>query len=179
MWISPETDTDTFEMDELFWFVRKKPYTDTKENVYIIPLISRKPRQIVGFAVSEHRTKEVMQDIVDYSIWADNYATDGNFTYMDVDFPGRHIRNDRDKSDTHNVESVNADLRTYISGLARRSRCFFRSIETLEAVVSVFVDAYNKYGEAKEKYKKQVNHKSNAKHLHQFKDLPFSVLDFL
>ena len=166
-------------MDEIFWFIKEKPHTKTRENVYIIPLISRKPRQIVGFAVSWHRTKDVMQHIVDNAIWAENYATDGNVTYMDVDFPGRHIRNCIDKSDTHNVESVNADLRTYIPGLARESRCFYRSIETLEAVVSVFVDAYNKFGEAKEKYKRRVNHKSDAKHLHEYADPPFSILDFL
>lgn len=179
LWISPKTDTDTFEMDELFWFLKKKPDTETKENVYIIPLISRKPRQIVGFGVDIKRTKDVMQRIVDNSIFADNYATDGNFTYMDVDFPGRHIQNFRDKSDTHNVESVNADLRHYISGLRRRSKCFFRSIETLRAVVAVFSEAYNKYGDAKEKYKKEVKHTSKAKNLHKYREVPFSILDFL
>ena len=37
-----------------------------------------------------------MQAIVDNSIWTDNYATDGNFTYMDVNFPGKHIQNRKD-----------------------------------------------------------------------------------
>jgi IS1 family transposase len=49
-------------------------------------------------------------------------------------FPGN-------KRDTHNVESVNADLRHYIPGLARRSRCFFRSLKTFQAVLKVFIDA--------------------------------------
>lgn len=168
-------------MDELFWFLNKKPRTETMENVYVVTLISPKPRQIVGFRVSYTRTAKEMQAIVDNSMWADNYATDGNFTYMDVDFPGKHIRNYTDKSDTHNVESINADLRHYIPGLARRSRCFFRSLDTFEAVVSVFVDAYNKYGEAKEKYKVSVQHKSRneGKHLHEYRDLPFAIIDFL
>lgn len=166
-------------MDELFWFLQKKPDTKTRENVYIIPLISRKPRQIVGFGVESKRNRDVMQRIVDNAISANNYATDGNFTYKDVDFPGRHIQNFTDKSDTHNVESVNADLRHYISGLKRRSKCFFRSIETLRAVIGYFVEAYNKYGEAKEKYRKEVRHTSKAKNLHKYREVPFSFLDFL
>ena len=51
------------------------------------------------------------------------------------------------KSGTYNVESVNTDLRYFIAGLHRRSRCFFRKIETLEAVINISVDAYNAFGE--------------------------------
>ena len=97
-------------------------------------------------------------------------------------FPGKYIRNIRDKSDTFTVEGVNADLRHFISGLARRSRCFYRSIETLDAVIDMFVDAYNKYGEWKHKYRKPVIHKdesSSRKHLHHWRDTPLSFLDFL
>lgn len=168
-------------MDELFWYIKKKPHSQTRENIYIIPLISRKPRQIIGYAVSESRTKEVMQEVVDNAVCGDKYATDGNFTYKDVTFLGKHIQNNVDKSDTHNVESVNADLRHYIAGLRRRSRCFFRSIETLEAVISVFVDAYNKFGEAKAKRQIPVVHKpeNEGKHLHKYRDVPFSLLDYL
>lgn len=65
--------------------------------------------------------------------------------------------------------------------VARRSRWFFRSIETLEAVVSVFVDVYNKYGEAKAKWQVPAIHKSDNehKHLHKYRGVPFSLLDFL
>lgn len=69
------------------------------------------------------------------------------------------------------VESVNADLRNYIPILLRRSRCFPRKLETLYAVVEVFVEAYNKFGEAKMKYK--LNRDLNSR------ELPLSVLDFL
>ena len=67
------------------------------------------------------------------------------------------------------MEGVNADLRHYIPILARRSRCFARKIETLRAVMDVFVEAYNRFGIAKMKYRQ--NRKS--------RELPFSVLDFL
>ena len=144
-------------------------------------MISREPRQIVGFDVQFDKGAFRLQGIVDNGPEAENYSTDGNMSYLDVVFPGKHIRNVRDKRDTHIIESVNADLRHYISGLARRSRCFYRSLETLQAVLEVFIDAYNKYGEAKLKYRVPVIHKdpNNTKHLHKFRDLPFCILDFL
>ena len=144
-------------------------------------MISREPRQIVSFDVQHDKSALRLQGLVDNAIWAKNYCTDGYVGYLDVIFPGKHIRNLRDKRDTHNVESINADLRHYIPGLARRSRCFYRSLETLQAVLEVFVNAYNKYGEAKLKYRLPVTHKSvtPTKLLHKFRDLPFSILDLL
>jgi len=109
--------------------------------------------------------------LVDNSPPANNYCTDGYLGYIDVVYPGNHIRNIHNKKDTCGVESVNADLRHYIPILRRRSRCFPRSIETLKAVLEVFADAYNAFGIAKMKYRQ--NSSSNSR------ELPFSVLDFL
>ena len=94
---------------------------------------------------------------------------------------GRHRRNIRDKKDTHNIESTNADLRHYLAGLARRSRTFYRSDETLLAVMGVFVNAYNKYGEYKANNRIPVKHKSpnSSKHLHEYKEPPLSIIDFV
>ena len=138
-------------------------------------------RQIVGFDVQFDKGAFRLQGIVDNAPEAENYSTDGNLSYLDVIFPGKHIRNIRDKRDTHIIESINADLRHYISGLARRSRCFYRSLDTLRAVLTVFIDAYNKYGEAKLKYRVPVNHKSKTpnKHLHKFRQPSFAIIDFL
>ncbi len=157
------------ELDELYWFVGKKGTSETRENVYLITMISRNPRLIVGFDVAFDKSPERIQNIVDSSPEADIYYTDGYLGYIDVVYPGKHIRNIRDKKDTHNVESINADLRHYIPVLARRSRCFARKIETLYAVVAVFIDAYNRFGLAKYKYRQR---KHNG-------ELPFSVIDFL
>lgn len=144
-------------------------------------MISRKPRQIVGFDVDYDKEANRIQRIVDSVYAAENYYTDGNPTYMDVVFPGKYNRNIRDKKDTHITESINSDLRHYISGLGRKSRTFFRKQETMYAVLSVFIDAYNKYGEAKLKHQVPVVHKSENpnKHLHKYRDVPFSILDFL
>jgi len=138
-------------------------------------MISRELRQIISFDVQFDRQSYRLQGLVDNAPYAENYATDGNLSYLDVIFPGKHIRNVRNKKDTHIIESINADLRHYIAGLARRSRCFFRSLDTLRAVLEVFIDAYNKFGEAKLKYRVPVSHKNpdKTKGLHKFRDTPF------
>ena len=139
------TASDLFELDELYWFVGKKPHTETRENTYIFTMVSREPRQLVGFDVSTEKCAKYIQGIVDNAPCAKFYCTDGYVGYLDVVYPGVHIRNVHDKSDTFTVEGVNADLRHYIPLLARRSRCFPRSLETLKAVISVFAAAYNRF----------------------------------
>ncbi|MCL1808060.1 MAG: hypothetical protein FWG31_10215 [Oscillospiraceae bacterium] len=170
-----------FELDELYWFVERKGRRETRENTYVMTMVNREPRQIVGFAVARDKSPERIQAIVDSAPEARNYCTDGYWGYVDIVYPGRHIRNVRNKNDTFTIEGINADIRHYIPVLARRSRCFCRKTETLEAVLSVFVDAYNKFGEAKRKYRVPTKHKSMnpAKHLHKYRDLPFSFLDYL
>ena len=134
-------------------------------------MVSRNPRQIVGFDVAWDKSPARIQDIIDSAPDAENYCTDGWKGYVDVVYPGNHVRNVYNKNDTFTVESINADLRHYIPILARRSRCFARRLETLRSVLEVFVDAYNQFGIAKEMYRRKQNSKS--------KELPFSVLDFL
>jgi len=179
LWKSGELGS-AYELDELYWFIKKKAETESRENVYLMTMICPEPRRIVGFEVAMDKSAVHVQTIVDSAPEADFYRTDGNVGYLDVVFPGDHVRNIRDKKDTHNVESINADLRHYIPVLARRSRCFCRSAETLRAVVEVFVDAYNAFGMAKLKRRVPVAHSSSehTKHLHKFRDPTCSILDF-
>lgn len=166
----------------MYWYIEKKANSETRENVYLMTMISCEPRQIVGFEVQLDKSSCHIQNIVDSCPIAEKYFTDGYVGYCDIDYyGGKHIRNVCNKSDTHNVESINADLRHYIPVLARRSRCFCRKLETLQAVVEIFVEAYNKFGEAKMKHRKSTTHKPGyaGKHLHKYRDLPFSVIDFL
>jgi IS1 family transposase len=144
-------------------------------------MICPEPREIVGFSVSSDKSSDTIQSIVDSAPSAKYYNTDGYLAYNDVIYPGKHVQNLRDKSDTHNVESINADLRHYIPVLARKSRCFCRKIETLKAVVAVFVNAYNKFGAAKLKNRVPTVHKSvnHAKHLHKYREVGFSLADYL
>jgi IS1 family transposase len=134
--------SELLELDEMYWFIGKKPRSKTRENTYIITMVSRNPRQIVGFDVAFDKSPQRIQRMVDSAPAAQKYFTDGWSGYVDVVYPGTHIANIHDKSDTYTVEGVNADLRHYIPILARRSRCFARTIETLQAVIEVFVGAY-------------------------------------
>lgn len=134
-------------------------------------MVSREPRQIVAFEVDNSIRSERVQAMVDRSPAAKNYHTDGGTVYLNVTFWGEHQRNIRDKSNTHIVEGSNADIRHYIAGLKRKNRCFFRSLETLHAVLTLFVDAYNRFGEAKRLYKER--------HPGCGRDFPFSHLRFI
>lgn len=181
MWISSTTKTEAYECDEVYWFLGCRKGHENGINTYIMTMISREPRQIVGFAVDKSVNSEALQSIADRAPNAENYYTDGCSIYCDVVFGGKHRRNVESKKDTHNIESTNADLRHYLAGLARRSRTFYRTKETLEAVLSVFINAYNKYGEYKAKNRIPVKHRSAtpAKHLHKYKELPKSLIDFV
>jgi hypothetical protein len=132
-------------------------------------MVSRFPRQIVGFDVAGDKCSWRIQRIVDESAWAKKYCTDGYSGYLDVIYPGEHVYNIHSKKDTFTVESVNADLRHYIPLLRRRIRCFPRSIETLHAVVAVFVAAYNRFGRAKALWQKH----------NPDKRCPLAFVDFL
>lgn len=153
----------------MYWFIGRKPRTKTHENVYIMTMVSREPRQIVSFDVAFDKSPDRIQGMVDSAPSSKEYCTDGYLGYVDVTYPGKHIRNIRDKSDTFTVEGINADLRHYIPILARRSRCFARKLETLQAVIEVFIQAYNAFGRAKHKYRQ----------LHPVRDVPFAIIDFL
>ena len=158
-----------FELDELYWFIGAKPKSKTRENLYLMTMVSREPRQIVGFDVAFDKSPNRIQQIVDSAYDAEKYCTDGYGGYVDVAYPGEHVRNIHNKNDTFTVEGVNADLRHYIPLLARRSRCFARSLDTSRAVVAVFVDACNRFGVAKYNYRLR----------RKIGEVPFSVLDFL
>ena len=160
--------SETVELDELYWFLERKPRTETRENICIMTMVSRKPRQIVGHVVSVDKSSRTIQQMVDAAPEARKYCTDGYSGYLDVIFPGKHIFNVHNKSDTFTVEGVNADLRHYIPTLARRSRCFPRKLENLQAVLAVFVRAYNRFGAQKSRFRSR----------HPEAALLFSLFDF-
>ena len=161
--------SETVELDELYWFLERKPRTETRENIYIMTMVSRNPRQIVGHVVSADKSSRTIQQMVDAAPEAQKYCTDGYIGYLDVFFPGKHVFNVHNKSDIFTVEGVNADLRHYIPALARRSRCFHRKLENLQAVLTVFVRAYNRFGAQKSRFRSR----------HPGAALPFSLFDFL
>lgn len=80
-----------------------------------------------------------------------------------------HVYNIHNKNDTFTVEGVNAGLRHNIPTRARKSRCFSRKLENLWAILAVFVQAYNRYGLEKDRYRSRYPGIS----------VPFSIFDLL
>ena len=116
--VAKEKTTEIIEMDELFDYIKGKNRT------YVITLVTRKPRQIVGFDVAYDKSEERIQKIVDSSIKAKHYYSDANPSYQDVSYFGEHFYF-RDKSHTFTVDGINSDIRKYIAALQRRSNMLF------------------------------------------------------
>lgn len=92
-----------------------------------------------------------MQPVVDELAPAEHYYSDDLAVYSDVIWPDhpdgsteRQHQVSEGKRDTYTVEGMNADLRTYLGRLKRRSRCFSRCIHALRRAVRLFVWFYNK-----------------------------------
>jgi hypothetical protein len=62
----------TYELDELYWFIERKADTQTRENVYIMTMISREPRQIQAFRVAQDKCAWRIQEMVDETPKTDN-----------------------------------------------------------------------------------------------------------
>ena len=114
-----------------------------KNRIYIITLVSRDKRQILGYDIAFDRSRERIQKLVDNSAKASKYYSDSYPAYAEICYEAVHTSL-KNKSQTYTVEGVNSDLRHYIPALHRRSKCFFRSIETINAVFKIFVHALNK-----------------------------------
>ena len=107
-------------------------------------LVERATSCIVGWCVGYERTEAVMQALVDAAPQAVLYYSDDFPTYSALIYkPGQHIAMP-DKSQTYRVEGDNAELRHYLARLARRSRCFSRSVLALQRALKLFVYAWNR-----------------------------------
>jgi IS1 family transposase len=102
--------------------------------------VARDTGLIVGQVVSQERSLELFQALADTLPPAEHYASDGLAAYAEVIWPeaGEHVLS-VGKAQTHTVESLNANLRTYLGRLARSSRCFSRSLEALRRAIRLFV----------------------------------------
>jgi len=107
-------------------------------------LVDRHTGCILGWRVSDERTEELLQAMVDEAPQAKYYYSDLFATYRSLIYtPGVHTPMP-DKSQTYRVEGDNAELRHYLARLGRRSRCFSRCIEALRRAVKLFVYAWNR-----------------------------------
>lgn len=96
------------------------------------------------------RDWQTMQDFAVGLPCAERFCTDELAVYGDIMWPpdGQGERSSYvisyGKEQTYTIEGVNADLRTYLGRLKRRSRCFSRCIEALRRAMRLFVWHYNR-----------------------------------
>ena len=106
--------------------------------------VDRATRCILGWDVLWERTTEPLQELVERSPRAVQYYSDAFSPYHAlVYYPGHHAVAPG-KSQTYAVEAANAELRHYLARLARKSRCFARSITALRQAVKLLVHAWNR-----------------------------------
>lgn len=107
--------------------------------------VSRESGLITGCAVMEERTEAKMQAFVDDLPPASFYCSDGFSLYQALVWsPDSQHLISKMKEQTHTIESINAQLRTYLARLKRKSRCFSRCIKALWQSVRLFVWHYNR-----------------------------------
>jgi IS1 family transposase len=111
-----------------------------KKRVYLMTLVDRTTRCIVGWAVAYERSEAIIQAILDGGPPAQHYFSDAFPLYEALVYPTQH-QSIAGKREIYSVEGVNADLRHY---LARASRCFSRCIEALRTAFRLFVFTYNR-----------------------------------
>jgi len=107
--------------------------------------VARGSRLIVGEWVTWAFDVPGMQRLADTLPEASRYCTDGAEVYPEIIWPDaawHHVS--IAKEETYTIEGINADLRTYLGRLKRRSRCFSRRIEKLREAVRLFVWHYNR-----------------------------------
>ena len=119
-----------------------------KNKIYVITLVSRDKRQIVGYDIAFDKSRERIQRLVDNSPKASKYYSDAYPVYSEIIYYGKYTSL-KNKSQTYTVEGVNSDLRHYIPALRLKSKCFFRSVETMKAVFKLFVHAFNQFSLSK------------------------------
>ena len=99
-------------------------------------------RCLVGWAVTSERSSDVMQAVSDGGPDAVRTYSDAYEGYQGLIYAGDYVVSDG-KDDTYTVEGVNADLRHYLARLARRNRCFSRSLAALRTAIKLFVYYFN------------------------------------
>ena len=104
----------------------------------LITLLDRYSRKIVGYDISFDKNPETIQKIIDSSPKAKQYYSDGYNGYFNLNYHGNKYKSLNNKSQTHNIESVNSDFRKYIPCLQRKSKCFFRFTASFKRIFKIF-----------------------------------------
>ena len=107
--------------------------------------VARESRLVVGYRVLDQRNWPAMQELADDLPPAGRYCSDDLSVYSELLWPdgSTHVISQH-KDEIYTIESINADLRTYLGRLKRRSRCFSRCMDALRRAVRLFIWHYNR-----------------------------------
>jgi IS1 family transposase/transposase-like protein len=122
-----------YEIDEMRTYVKSK----TSDNVtWIMYAINKKTRRIIHFIVGR-RTKENIQQLIRVlsKLNPKRIYTDGLNIYPTV--INRNIHR-TSKYGTNRIERKNLTLRTHLKRLSRKTICFSKSIEMLNASLKIY-----------------------------------------
>ena len=120
-------------------------------------MVDRDTHCVLSWDVVLERTSDALQACLDRAPQARQYYSDA-FPAYDNLYYGAPYEMRTDKKETYSVEAVNADLRHYLKRLARKSRCFSRSIQSLAKNLQLFVYCYNQRQLAKSRFPKYSFH---------------------
>lgn len=126
-----------------------------KNNIYILTLVDRTTRCLLGWAVVWERTQEAIQQVVDQAPKVKWYYSDGFDAYAHLWYHLGRYEASEGKFDTYSVEADNAELRHY---LARKSRCFSRCPQAVRCAIRLFAFCYNSRQLYKQRYPKHSAH---------------------
>jgi IS1 family transposase len=106
-------------------------------------IVDRETRCFLAIEAVVYRSQETGQQMVNQAP-ARQYYSDRFSLYDSLSYRrGCHLSL-ADKSETYSVEGGNADLRHYLTRLARKSRCFSRCLVWLNRHLKAFAHAWNR-----------------------------------
>jgi len=106
-------------------------------------IVDRHTRCFLAIQAVTQRRQDMAQQMVD-TVPAEQYYSDQFPLYDSLTYRKGYHLSLPDKSETYSVEGGNADLRHYLTRLARRSRCFSRCLAWLNRHVKAFAHAWNR-----------------------------------
>jgi IS1 family transposase len=120
-----------YEIDELWTFVGKK-----QNEKWITYSIDRMTKEVVGFHVG-NRTKDKLQQVTSKVLMREpkRICTDGLIIYRSLIPKELHRVG---LPNTRHIERFNLNLRTHLKRLSRKTICFSKSTEMLEACLKIY-----------------------------------------
>ena len=105
-------------------------------------IVDRKTHCFLAIQAVFQRSQKVGQQMLKQAP-AEQYYSDMFPLYDSLSYSQGYHLSLSDQSETYSVEADNAELRHYLTRLARRSRCFSRCIAWLNRHLKAFAHAWN------------------------------------